>query len=135
MRKCSLLVLGCCLLLSGCGGKPTIKSSMQDYLKIMNEMNDVLVTVKDKPSADAAKPKLDALAQRMKTVVDGMSSITTGSKEEMESAMKELQPQMKAASEKLGQTLQNVQDPEIKKKAMDIMMELLTVAMKKAQTK
>ncbi len=72
MRKTVLLASAlfvACSLTVGCGSS----GSPAETANIMNEVTEILVTIKDKPTADAAKPKLTAAGEKMKKHNEAMA--------------------------------------------------------------
>ena len=57
------------LLVAGCGrGAASLDVLIEENLSHMAELNSVLASINDKPSAEAAKPKLAAIRSRMEAV-------------------------------------------------------------------
>lgn len=68
MRGAGILALAAgLLLLSGCGGgEATHESIVKDSIALLADQADIVATITDEASAEAARPELEALAERMK---------------------------------------------------------------------
>ena len=84
MRKVTLagLALALVFTVSGCGDSP--ESITKDMIKAMNEMADVLESIKDKDSAEKAKPKLEALSKKMKDLKERADKLKVDDKKKKE---------------------------------------------------
>ena len=64
------------LVVAGCGGVVgTHEEAVDATLKAMKEVAEILGTVKDKASAEAAKPRLEAVAKRMGEIVEAVEEL------------------------------------------------------------
>ena len=100
------------LLIGACGDDLDSPQGVVDaQVDAMNDLADVVRTIKDKSSAEAAKPKLEKISQRMKEAQAAMQKMKT----DPDPAT---QQKMMAAINKAAQNLQQAfmgmpQDPEI----------------------
>jgi hypothetical protein len=94
VRRFILPIIGLALLTSGCMRRPLTLGEAAD---LMNETSDVLATVKDAKTFEAAKPKLKPRLNRLRESSElqkaqqQANSNRAATKEDMDRAMKELQ--------------------------------------------
>ena len=99
--KRSIALLGVlipCFLVSGFGGD-SHESIRKETIKAMNEMCDILGSIKDKASAEAAKSKMEKLSERMQDLKKRADKLGEPSAE-VKSA---LEKKYKAELEQVGQ--------------------------------
>jgi len=85
------IFLFACTLITGCGG-PSGKP--EDLAPMILEVNEILVTIKDKKSAEEATPKLKAAGEKMKKQKEAME------KKYPQATDKSQQPTMAEADQK-----------------------------------
>jgi uncharacterized lipoprotein YajG len=76
MKKLLALPLASVLLLAGCASDDA-ESLVKQTIAAMDETGQVMATVKDEPSAQAAVPRLKALAERRKKIEEKMAAVKT----------------------------------------------------------
>jgi len=79
---------------SACGSGDPNEAAVKDMLAGLNELSDILDTVKDEASAKAAAPKLKAIADRMTDVKKRFEGIPAEKRTELQNKYKD---QMMAA--------------------------------------
>jgi hypothetical protein len=79
----------------GCGSSDPHDAAVKEMLAAMNELADVMDTVKDEASATAAAPKLKAVADRVKALKTKMDGMPKPTAEVEESLKKKYEEQMK----------------------------------------
>jgi predicted nucleic acid-binding Zn-ribbon protein len=85
------------LVVPACRGGNEHEAMMKDMIKAMNELADVLESIKDEATAKAAEPKLKALGtriQEMKKKADALGGLPKDKDEELR---KKYEPEMNAA--------------------------------------
>ena len=92
---------------TGCGASKH-EAVMDEYVALMNEMVDILKTVKDETTAQLATVKLDAMSKRMEAVTGKMSSMQGLSPQEMQDLFKDYQEPMQEVLEQLSRELVRV---------------------------
>jgi hypothetical protein len=76
MSRWHFLVLLLCTFFAGCGGSFAAKQAMIKQLtSATKEMADLLTTVKDKPTAQAAAPKLLTLVERVEELGERLDEL------------------------------------------------------------
>jgi hypothetical protein len=101
----------------------------RDVLATMKEMFEVLGTVNDKASADAAKAKLDKLGNKLADLQQRSNALGPITKEEMERIQKKLEPEMNEMRDKMMQVLPRLaQNPEASKLMQEAMGKFAQVA-------
>jgi hypothetical protein len=108
-----LLILPVLLIAACGGGLDTHEGVMDATIDGMNEIADVIKTVKDKKSAEAAKPKLEKLAARMKEVEAAASKLKGEPPPEV--AQKMMGEMMQATSNMMAAMAGLPDDPEVHK--------------------
>ena len=63
------------LKLSGCGGSDPYEAFLIEVVSVRREFNDILASVTDKASAEAAKAKITALGERMAEMMERMKKM------------------------------------------------------------
>jgi hypothetical protein len=113
-----LLILPLLLAAACGGGLDTHEGVMEAHIDVVNDMADVLKTIKDKSSAEAAKPKLEKLAQRGKEIETAMSKIEG---EPDEKLMEKMSGDLSKAMSNLTSAMMGLpDDPEVRRIIGDI---------------
>jgi len=101
---------GMLVVLAVCGGcnSGSADDVMKDTVSTMNEMADVLDTIKDQESAKAARPKLENLLQRLKDLKAKADKIKV-TKSEEERLKKKYEPDLKKIHDRFFQAGLNLQ--------------------------
>jgi hypothetical protein len=110
-------ILPVLFLVAGCGANlDTPEGAMEASIDMLNEMTDILKSVKDKKSAEAAKPKLEALGKRGDEIEKALSKHKPD-----EAVAQKYAPKMMAAMEKFSTEVQRImQDPEMQQILGDV---------------
>ena len=95
------LVAGLLILAACNGGSPTYESVTEDMISMMEEQADILATITDEASFEAAKPKLDALKEKADTLKAATEKLGDPSKDVEEQLKKKYEPRLKEVSQKL----------------------------------
>jgi hypothetical protein len=94
-RRFLALLASTALALAGCGD--THDSLTSDSIRTLNETADVLATVKDARSADAARPQLKKLGERWRGLQKRAGDLKQPTTEEREELQKKHRPELEAA--------------------------------------
>jgi Spy/CpxP family protein refolding chaperone len=110
-------ILPALLLVAACGKNlDTPEGAMEASIDLTNEMTDVLKSIKDKKSAEAAKPKLEALGKRGDEIEKALSK-----QQPDEAVAMKYAPKMQAAIEKMSKEIMRImQDPEMQQILGDV---------------
>ena len=82
--------MACLIFISGCGDSH--ESLMRQQISAMNEAADILATIKDKSSAEAAKPKMKKIGEKLgdlKNRIDRLEKLSESKKVAFESKFKD----------------------------------------------
>jgi hypothetical protein len=117
------------LLLAACnGGSPTHESVTKDMISMMEEQADILATITDEASFEAAKPKLDALKEKADTLKAATEKLGDPSKDVEEQLKKKYEPRVKEVSQKLMKEMQRLMmSPAIAGKLQEALKDLAPV--------
>jgi len=115
IKKLTIAALMLSLLpLAGCGTSDPYEQVTEDSLACMEEMVDVLATVKDKASAEAAKPKLEAVGERMKEIEKRMEELGKPDKAKQEALEKKYKERMtEIAGKMMQESMRVMMNPEL----------------------
>lgn len=80
---------------SGCGGDKH-EVVIKDTIQAMNDMADIVDTIKDEASAKAAEPKLKAVADRLQEIKKRADAMEKPSAEKEEALKKKYEGELKA---------------------------------------
>lgn len=93
MKRLALLLV--LLLVTGCGDSP--ESLTRDSIATLNEVADVLATVKDRRTADAARPTLRQLGERWRDLQKRAGAVKQPTAGESKALQERYRPEMEAA--------------------------------------
>lgn len=109
-----LLLLTACVLLPGCGGDDH-EAVTKDMLGVMTEFNQVMETVTDTKSAEAAVPKLTKIGKQMEAIQKRMDSLEDEPAETGDAIRAKYQQQIDTqATAMVGHIMRLESNPEIK---------------------
>lgn len=107
MRKpASTLLLILPLLFASCGSKH--EAVMDEYIALMNEMVDILKTVKDEATAELATPKLEAVGSRIESLSAKMNNMNDLTPQELMELFKDYQEPMQEVLQELSEEMMRV---------------------------
>lgn len=107
------------VMLAGCG-KATHDSVTAEAIKLMNDMADILASIKDEASAKSAKPKLEALSKRMDALKQKSQALGVPTKEQKDALQKKYgEERTKAASRLLKDIFRIALDPKLNAQLKD----------------
>ena len=102
IRKLGILSIACfAVLLVGCG-KSKHEKAMEEMVAVLNEMADIMSTIEDEETAQAAQSEMNALAGRMQKLSQ-LKTTDTPSHEELAELEKKYMPQIQKAMERFMQ--------------------------------
>ncbi|MFW5839501.1 MAG: hypothetical protein ACOCZE_02875 [Planctomycetota bacterium] len=122
MKKFAILALAAGLVLTVGGCSKDHEDVVEEQIELMNKTADVLATIKDKESAQAAKDDLEELGEKMKELKAEMDEMDEPSEEE-EKALKEKygKEMEKAGGRLIEQVMRIAMNPELQKALGDSM--------------
>ncbi|MFP4353831.1 MAG: hypothetical protein ACLFUJ_01815 [Phycisphaerae bacterium] len=122
MKKFAILALAAGLVLTVGGCSKDHEDVVEEQIELMNKTADVLATIKDKESAQAAKDDLEELGEKMKELKAEMDEMDEPSEEE-EKALKEKygKEREKALGRMMQEAMRIGMNPELNKEVEEAM--------------
>lgn len=102
MRRFLILGLALCLAcVGGCRSRQTLGAVYKDRVQLLNDLADVLETIKDEPTLKEAKPKLDELKERALDLEERWNAQGKPSGKEGERLLEEFNAELKTATDRV----------------------------------
>ena len=105
-RRSLLLIIPVLLLLGGCADSHD--AAMQDSIDLLNEMVDIIESVKDEESAKAMEKKMERLSGKMKALQERMDKLGEPSPEKKAELKKKYEPKQKEAGARMVKAMMNL---------------------------
>src|SRR5262245_39463770 len=111
MKRLLTAIVGCFFLVTLSGCKDSHESLIKEMIAAFNDAADILATIKDKASADAAKPKLKKLGDKIRDIEARMDKLgKPKSKDQKEKVNQLIEKDFVAACDRLATELARIAD-------------------------